>query len=226
VADEKDLSKKIGLTPGKAVLIGVLAVVFVVVIYIQFGSGGEEYSEEAVVAVEETSETASPEPPPTLASSRPTAAEAADGAKEKPTVVAAPAAEKDANGGKLTAIASLDSERWKAPEVDSIVEYDPFALPLAFPQPVRVVDSEGLTSEGIVAAEAATRANQLADAVANLHTELESLRQRGVSVIVKQHDKYVAMIGDRTVHVGDEINGFTVTAIEADGVRVEKKVQE
>ena len=69
-----------------------------------------------------------------------------------------------------------------------------------------------------------TRASQLADTVAKLQTELEELRQRGVSVIVKQHDEYVAMIGDRTIHVGDEINGFTVTAIEPDGVRVERKV--
>jgi hypothetical protein len=34
------------------------------------------------------------------------------------------------------------------------------------------------------------------------------------------------MIGDRTLHVGDEIDGFTITAIEADGVRVERKIQE
>jgi hypothetical protein len=31
------------------------------------------------------------------------------------------------------------------------------------------------------------------------------------------------VIGDRTIHVGDEINGFIVTAIEPDGVRVEGK---
>ena len=226
MADEKELSKRIGLTPGKAVLIGVLAVVFVGVIYIQFGSGGGEYSDEVVAAVEETSETASPEPPPNPKPNEPASTTEADGAKAGATVAAAPAAEDDASGGKSLASASVDTERWKSPEVDRIVEYDPFALPSAFPQPLQEVDGEGLTSEGIVAADAATRANQLADAVAKLHTDLESLRQRGVSVIVKQHDKYVAMIGDRTVHVGDEINGFTVTAIEPDGVRVEKKINE
>ena len=34
----------------------------------------------------------------------------------------------------------------------------------------------------------------------------------------------MAMIGDRMLHVGDEINGFTVTEIDPKGVRVERKV--
>ena len=33
----------------------------------------------------------------------------------------------------------------------------------------------------------------------------------------------MAMIGDRMVHVGDEINGFTVTEIDPQGVHVERK---
>jgi hypothetical protein len=56
-----------------------------------------------------------------------------------------------------------------------------------------------------------------------MQKQLEELQQRGVHVIVNLRDEYVAMIGDRTVHVGDEINGFIVTAIEPDGVRVERK---
>jgi hypothetical protein len=120
----------------------------------------------------------------------------------------------------------LDHARWKSPEVATIVEHDPFALPATFPRPVRTPNGQELTRDGIIAADAATRASQLADEVAKLQTELDPLQQRGVSVIVRQHDQYVAMIGDRTIHVGDEINGFTVTAIEPDGVRVEKKVDE
>jgi hypothetical protein len=52
------------------------------------------------------------------------------------------------------------------------------------------------------------------------------LQERGVNVIVRGRDEYVAMIGNRTVHVGDDIDGFTVTAIEPDGVRVERKIQQ
>ena len=56
--------------------------------------------------------------------------------------------------------------------------------------------------------------------------QLEELKQRGVHVIVSKNDQYVAMIGDRMIHVGDEINGFTVTAIDPEGVRVERKEAE
>jgi hypothetical protein len=65
----------------------------------------------------------------------------------------------------------------------------------------------------------------MAEAIESLRLELEQLQQRGVHVILRGRDEYVAMIGDRTIHVGDEISGFTVTAIEADHVRVERKVQ-
>jgi hypothetical protein len=218
VANEQDLSKKIGLTRGKAVLIGVLAVTLVSVIYLQFAPAGAEDAVEEFAVVEET-----PGPPPAPTPSQP---ESTTAAEETQTATAVPAPTAEESVKEPPASQSLDAERWKAPDVDQIVQYDPFALPSAFPQPLRGIDGQMLTSEGIVAADAATRASALADAVAKLHTELESLRQRGVSVIVKQHDKYVAMIGDRTVHVGDEINGFTVTAIEPDGVRVEKKINE
>lgn len=220
MADQQDLKKRIGLTPGKAVLISVLAVVLVSVVYVQYGPGGVESAEEVVEAVEVTSERAPSPTPATATPIRPQSVAA-------PTIASAPAADDAVSGEKRPVSPMLDAERWKAPDVDRVVEYDPFALPSAFPHPVNGIDEQGLTSEGIVAADAATRASQLADEVAKLHTELESLRQRGVSVIVKQHDKYVAMIGDRTVHVGDEIgSGFTVTAIDPDGVRVEKKVEE
>ena len=56
--------------------------------------------------------------------------------------------------------------------------------------------------------------------------ELAALQARGVNVIVRGRNEYVAMIGDRTLHVGDEFEGFTITAIEPDGVRVERKIQE
>src|SRR5262245_31282026 len=187
------------------------------VIYYQIGSVGTEGAVDESAVVEESSEP----PAPTTSQIQPAVA-----AEATPTVTTAPAPAASASVKESLASQPLDADRWKAPELDQIVQYDPFTLPSAFPQPQKGADGQELTSEGIVAADAATRASELADAVAKLHTELESLRQRGVSVIVKQHDKYVAMIGDRTVHVGDEINGFTVTAIEPDGVRVEKKVQE
>lgn len=211
MADEADLSKKVGLTPGKTVLIGALAVILVGVIYIQFGSDkGDAVAFEA----EETIESPSA-PEPQLPSP-----------DSKSATVSGTAASDTTGLATAVPLASSNPEVWKAPDVASIVAYDPFALPPAFPQPVNSLKGQGLTSEGIVAADAATRASQLADEVAKLQSDLDSLKSRGVSVIIREHDQYVAMIGDRTLHVGDEIEGFTVTAIEPDGVRVEKKVQQ
>ena len=42
-------------------------------------------------------------------------------------------------------------------------------------------------------------------------------------MVVRDREQYVAVIGDRLVHVGDEINGFTVTAVEPNGVHIERK---
>ena len=80
--------------------------------------------------------------------------------------------------------------------------------------------------DGGDSSDPAEAAAKLAEAIESLQTELISLQERGVHVIIRGRDQYVAMIGDRTVHVGDEINGFTVTAIEPDGVRVERKLNE
>lgn len=207
MADEQDRSKRIGVTPGKLVLIGVLAVVLLGVLYVQFGAGG---SAESVLAAEEAVE---PLSPPTK-SAAPAVANAA-------RADVAPAASPSENQA-----ATARTTQWSIPDVARITEHDPFALPLAFPQPARSADGKGLTAENLKATDAATRASRLADEVAKRQTALEELRRRGVSVIVKQRGQYVAMIGDRTIRVGDEINGFTVTSIEADGVRVEMKVAE
>ena len=52
--------------------------------------------------------------------------------------------------------------------------------------------------------------------------EFNTLRTQGVQVIIKRGDEYVAIIGDEEVRVGDQVEGFTVLAIDADGVKVAK----
>ncbi|HEY3391943.1 MAG TPA: hypothetical protein VGK58_04510, partial [Lacipirellulaceae bacterium] len=108
-------------------------------------------------------------------------------------------------------------------DLSVVVAYDPFALPPAFPNSPASVASRSAKGAAVEATEAGD-ADQLAEHLESLRMELEQLQQRGVQVIVRGRDQYVAMIGDRTIHVGDEISGFTVTAIEPDHVRVERKV--
>jgi hypothetical protein len=203
VADNKTLSKKLGLTPGKAVLIGVLGVALIGVIYIQFGSSGAHETAAAT---------------PGGRSRRPVASRA----PAKPTAPAdANATALEAGDDGEGATTEFDQSRWSAPELSTVVSYDPFALPQAFPQPP--LSTAQLMADGGRGALAAASAEQLADELQRLQSQLDELKNRGVHVIVSVDGEYVAMIGDRMLHVGDQINDFTVMQIDPGGVRVERK---
>jgi hypothetical protein len=202
------LSQRIGLTRGKAALIGVLAAALVGVVYVQYGPSEDDDAPPADVAYS---------PPPPHAPQAPHVS----------TPITQPSNESPLATDRTVLAAAFDQTRWKPPELAQVVAYDPFALPNAFPQPAQAFrEASGAADGSLDVADAASDADRLAEAIAQFQTELESLQQRGVQVIVRQRDQYVAMIGDRTVHVGDEINGFTVTAIDPDGVRVERKISQ
>jgi hypothetical protein len=127
-------------------------------------------------------------------------------------------------GGEKVVSPVIDETRWKSPKLAAVIAYDPFALPATFPQPAKTaIGDKGANAEGLIAAAAADDAKKLAEAVEKLRMQLEELKQRGVTVIIRENDQYAAWIGERMVHVGDEINGFTVTAIDLDGVHIETK---
>ncbi len=201
----KSLSQQLGVTPGKLIAIAALAVVLVAVLYKQFGGSPAKQAVPQAAAVEEKSS----EPPAERVTRR---GKPAGGVVESLAAVAVP-----------VRLETLDKNLWKPRDLASVIQYDPFALPASFPQPA--VATKGNATAGDEDSLAEADASRLADKVAELQTELEQLKQRGVHVIVRENDQYVALIGDRTIHVGDEINGFTVTAIQPDGVHVEKKVQ-
>jgi hypothetical protein len=194
------------------ILIGVLSLVLVVILYIQFGGGGGDKPDgaaskyrppRAAIAVQPATETAKPV---TLAVAKTTPSTPANKAKEA--------------AGASTIVES----RWKSPELASVVAYDPFALPPAFPQPPKVIlGAKGNGAEALIAAATADDAKKQAEAVEKLRTQLYELTQRGVHVIVRERDGYAAMIDDRLIRVGDRIDDFTVTAIDPDGVHVERK---
>jgi hypothetical protein len=179
----------------------VLAVVLVGVLYMQFGGGGKAEPGNAPAY----------QPP---AAKPPAAARAAVEAPK-------PQVEKTVKDADAV-LTAFDPTRWESPELTTVIAYDPFARPAAFPTPQII--SKGEAEVATDAETAEQRAKELAEAVEKLQQQLEQLQQRGVQVIVGGADQggYVAVIGDRTVHVGDEIDGFTVTAIEPDGVRVEQ----
>lgn len=203
MADNDSGTKTSGLTRGKAITIGVLALVLVVVLYLQYGSTGSE--------------------PTTTPSAY----------KPRQPVVEAPAdqpqqaandkkMQQATNGARVVVAAVVDEAKWKSPKLSDVVDYDPFALPLAFPQP-QTVEANGANAKDLIAEAAEDDKQKLAEILAQQQMEWQELKQRGVHVIVRQHDEYVAVIGDQTVHVGEEILGYTVTRIDSQGVHVERK---
>ncbi len=200
-----NLATRLGVTPRKLALIGVLAVVLAGLLVYQYGRFGGSEVEEMATAEPPTN----PPRPVAMAATKP----AADSAEESLREEAA-----------AEAIESINEQLWTAPELASVIEYDPLAVPAAFPLPVQAAAS-GQGGESDSPTIPASHKEQLTSLVEDLQMQLEELRQRGVHVIVKERDKYVAVIGDRTIHVGDEINGFTVTSIAPDGVRVERKIE-
>lgn len=205
MGEPRTFVQKIGLTRGKAMLIALLAVVLVGVIYVQIA----RFSDGDIVAASADAPEYRPPGPPRTA-----------------LPIAQAAADVPAASTHTATAAVFDQAKWAPPELAAVTAFDPFALPAMFPQP----PTEGAPPLADGAEPGATAARvesaALADAVEALRMELTALQERGVHVIVRDGDRYVALIGDRTVHVGDEINGFTVTAIEPDGVHVERNIRE
>jgi hypothetical protein len=217
VAEPGTSSKQGGLTRAKAILIGVLAVVLVVILYVQFGSSGAKLNFDGV-GYRPPHRAAAPQP------ASATANPATAGMPPGSSAVGKSAAASAAANGETIVAPIIDETRWKSPQLAAVIAYDPFALPAAFPQPPRVgIGGKLVGPEELIEAAEADDAKRLAEAVEKLRMQLEELKQRGVHVIVREHDKYAAMIGDRMLYVGDEINGFTVTAIDTNGVHVERK---
>jgi len=198
-------SKRVGLTRAKAAIVCLLAVAMVAVIYIQYG--------------------------PTIASEMSTGLARTIRARRAPRPDSAPDSKSEnslppESGAGGWPSAAVDPSAWRSPGLAAVLAFDPFALPSGFPRPAQATgDSRSAHDPAVAAEDAELAADQLTDAIESLRMELEELQQRGVRVIIRGRDQYAAMIGDRTIHVGDEISGFTVTAIEPDHVLVERKVQ-
>lgn len=208
MASKQTTEKPSGVTRGQKLVIGALAVVLLAVLYVQLKPSGDVDDAAAPIA----SARRVPRTP--------------RGARPRNEPVDPVATDEELAELEIPVVTGmLEQALWRSADLSTATQYDPFALPAAFPQPVRLATADELRASAAADAADESPAEDLTTRVERLQMELEELRQRGVRVIVKQSDHYAAMIGDRTVHVGDEINGFTITAIEPHGVRVERKVQ-
>ncbi|MGH7134625.1 MAG: hypothetical protein ACREHD_02735 [Pirellulales bacterium] len=95
----------------------------------------------------------------------------------------------------------------KRPQVDldAALRHDPFSSSLLIAQTVTTETDDS---------DAATLPEPSADLLA--------LQQDGVSMIVRDGGDMIATVGERTLRVGDVIDGYRVVAIEMDGVVLER----
>jgi hypothetical protein len=186
-------AKKSEITPGKLALIGVLAVVLVIVIYIQYG----DQLKSKVVSSLPTSTAAAPR-------SKPAKSKIA----RKDDVADTDFTLRKSTGSRAT---------WQAPELGSVVAYDPFALPASFPQ-LRQGDAENALAqtEAQKTQDASVQQAALEAERTQLQAALASLKQQGVQAVIKRGNQSIAIIGGQEVRVGDEYQGFTVVAIDPD----------
>lgn len=101
--------------------------------------------------------------------------------------------------------AQVKTKTWPQVSLDAALEHDPFSSPLLTARPpiVETVSDDVPTVVGPSA-------------------DLLALKQDGVTMILRDGAGRVAKVGERTLRVGDVIDGYRVVAIEMDGVVLER----
>ena len=196
----KTWAERNGLTPGKIVFIGVLGVVMLGVYYVQFGKYLFGGGEPAVVS-------AGPRRP---RSARPMA--------KVDRERAAAGADSPAGATGLVGLA------WEAVPLAVVLRHDPFARPGRFPDPATLARQTPTRSINLDAWRQAED-ERIQKELDTLRAQLDNLRSQGVQVILKDdNDQYVALMGSQVIRVGQQINGFEVIAINAEGIEVERTI--
>ncbi len=177
-----------GTSPQKIAVAAVLTIIFVAVLVVQFGG---------------TSST--------------------EGANQQKGTAGGPTRDSRRRhvAGATQEPASLDApERstvpWPVCELADVLRHDPFAIPEEF---VKHQDTASTTSRPNLQRDAVQRREELLRKKAQREQALADLQRQGVlAVLGGGSEGNVAIVGSRTVRVGDEFSGVRVVAIEADGV--------
>lgn len=101
--------------------------------------------------------------------------------------------------------------------IETALEHDPFQLPTAILAQIDAQrQQEQPTSEESPAKEAKNQDDERS------RQALIRLRQDGIKMIVETDRGRAALVGDRIVHEGDNIDGFRVVRITKDGIDLER----
>jgi hypothetical protein len=176
------------VTPSQWLTVGVLAMIFVVVLIVQFGSAGA--SSQPIDA------TIAPVP-----NSR------------RPPTVSHAADSQGASGRRPPP--KLD-RAWPGFTLSTVLEYDPFA------QTASLASIQAGIQQGSKPGDSAARQSEDAEKKRSEREQaLAQVRREVVRTVVGTDKGFVAVVGTKTIRVGDRLHGFRVKEITRDGVVLE-----
>jgi len=126
----------------------------------------------------------------------------------------------DVAGESLAEVQAVEQSTpcWPTLDPTDVLRHDPFTVPATFS---RGLASEATTPES--GKDSSRRREELMRKRAQREQALAKLRQEGIKAVLGGNaNENVAVIGSRIVRVGDELDGFRITAIETDGVVLEQ----
>jgi len=190
--------KRIGATPGKLALVGVLAVALITVIASQLSNStaAPQLARRAPTLVrKQSNQTTTPNQPNNSSSKTIQAQTRLSQSKSSPNSVER----------------TSESPTWPDLPLETIVAADPFATPPWLKQ--ARTDTQVGPTDNQLATEEARRAQKAQKAQA-----LKKLQEQGITIVVIAADDKRATIGKQTVRIGDHIEGFVITDITKQGV--------
>jgi len=187
---EQNLMQRMGATPGKLALVGVLAVILV-----------------AVVVRQLPDKTAAPE----IANRRPTSNHKQVAHKPTPTQpknIPAKSKFEKTKSSTNSKEQPLQKPTWPELSLDTIVAFDPFAPP-EWLTAARAAEQSG-DPDGLHLSEASRKKRK--------NEVLAELRKQGTTIVVISKEEKRASIGEQSVRIGDHIEGFLISDITKQGV--------
>ncbi len=199
----------LGATPGKLCLSVVLGIILIVVLYSELSKGGSANAQTTTV------------PPPAVARPpRSTATKTTNG--QNPKLIPADVSQLQSPN---------DRDIWNAVALDSAFKHDPFAVPAAFLPPPSE-NSAPIAQEPTSSVPRADnslaldkqreeREKQAAAEAKARDDAMNALEKQGVSLVLRDGNEWIAVVGDITIRVGDQLGAFRVVEILPDGVVIE-----
>ena len=195
MAEQQKFLTTTSLTPGKLIVIGVLSVVFVVVLVMNFSGSSSQAKSEPVAG----------------GSSRPSPPR-----RRSPGRRAVPNPGTTSKDGEIFRV---EKKLWSQFSLKQIGSFNPFALPQIIA--AKIVSNQEAKSQGDKDAKLALERkyeNQLR-VRRDRDAFLQSLRTDAAILIVHVNNRRIAMIGERKIAVGDVLpEGFRVTGINDNGL--------